>query len=332
MEQPGRPMIQALATCRPRGVEAWVVLVAALSAGCRTAPKPAAVQTIVIASGQSGGVFYPLGQALARIYRTEIPGLLVSAEPTVGSVFNVQQLQLGKADLAFTQSDIAYLSYQQPSDQAHAPYHRLRGIAVLNVNILHILGRGAVRTVEDLRGRHVGVGATGSGTEVAARIVVEGHRLRYADLKAEFLPFSEVASRLRDGTLDAGFVAASYPAAAITAATMSPDVHLVPITREAVRRIRAQYPFLKPTMIPGRTYGGQPADIETVGVDNLLVCREDLSEELVYQLTKAFFAALPELARVHAAAMLIDPEEALATPIPLHAGAARYYREREILQ
>ena len=328
-------MTQARATtCRPRRAEVWIALLLVLAgAGCRTAAAPVPIQRLVIASGQSGGVFYPLGQALARNYAAAIPGLRVIAEPTVGSVFNVRQLQLGKADLAFTQSDSAYLSYQQPADPAQPPYHKLRGIAVLNVNILHILGRGPlVRTVEDLRGRHVGLGATGSGTEVAARIVVEGHRLRYADLKAEFLPFSDVASRLRGGTLDGGFVAASYPAAAITAATASPDVHLMPITREAVRRIRAQYPFLKPTVIPRGTYAGQNTDIETVGVDNLLVCREDLSEELVYQLTKAFFAALPELARAHAAAMLIDPEQALATPIPLHAGAARYYREREILQ
>jgi TRAP transporter TAXI family solute receptor len=333
MQHPGRHMKRARTTGRRLADALSAAFLLCAAAACRTAPAPAPVQTILIASGQAGGVFYPLGQALARIYSAGIPGVRALAEPTVGSVFNVRQVQLGKADLAFTQSDIAYLSYQQPSDAAAAPKHKLRGIAVLNVNILHILGRGAVvRSVEDLRGRHVGLGAAGSGTEVAARIVVEGHRLQYGDLKAEFLPFSDVASRLRDGTLDAGFVAVSYPAAAITAATASPDVHLVPITREVMQRIRGQYPFLKPTVIPSHTYAGQNTDIETVGVDNLLVCREDLSEELVYQLTKAFFAALPELARVHAAAMLIDPEQALATPIPLHAGAARYYREREILQ
>ena len=99
-----------------------------------------------------------------------------------------------------------------------------------------------------------------------------------------------------------------------------------------MRRIRADYPFLKPAIIPRGTYTGQTGDIATVGVDNVLVCREDLPEEIVYRLTKAFFAALPELSRVHAAAMLIDPDQAPATPIPLHPGAARYYREREILQ
>lgn len=310
-----------------------LALALASMGGCRSQAPAILPVTVVIASGQAGGVFYPLGQALARIYSSTIPGMHVSAESTVGSVFNVQQVQLGKADLAFTQSDIAYLSYQQVSETPTDSHRGLRGIAVLNVNILHILARGdAVRTVDDLRGRHVGVGATGSGTEVAARLVVEGYGLRYADLKAEFLPFSEVTARLRAGTIDAGFIAASYPAAAIVAATSAPDVHLVSMTPQAIRRIRALYPFLRPTVIPRDTYPGQHEDVATVGVDNVLVCREDLGEDIVYELTKAFFAALPELAQIHAAARLIDAEQAPATPIPLHPGAARYYRERELLQ
>lgn len=309
------------------------LLVVTCATGCRRAPAPLERARIVIASGQAGGVFFPIGQALARIYTAAIPDISASAESTVGSVFNVQQVERGRADLAFTQSDIAYLSYQQAAgERSPSSAVRLRGIAVLYVNILHILGTGSVRSVGDLRGRHVGVGAPGSGTEVATRIVVEGHGLRYADLTAEFLPFSDVAARLRERTLDAGFIAASYPADAITAATSVPDVHLIPIEAAAVRRIRAEYPFLKPAVIPRGTYAGQGVDIETVGVDNVLVCREDLPEDVVYRLTKAFFAALPELSRVHAAAMLIDPDQAPATPIPLHPGAARFYREREILQ
>jgi uncharacterized protein len=309
------------------------IAVAALVAGSRPAKTPEPRVEIVIASGQAGGVFFPIGEALARIYTASIPSLRASAEPTVGSVFNVQQVERRKADLAFTQSDIAYLSYQQSPERGREPVARIRGIAVLYVNILHILARGtAIRSVEDLRGRHVGVGAAGSGTEVATRIVVEGHGLRYADLTAEFLPFSDVAARMRDRTIDAGFIAASYPADAIKAATSSPEVHLVPIASEAARRIRVDYPFLKPAVIPRGTYAGQTTDVQTVGVDNVLVCREDLPEDVVYQLTKAFFAALPELSRVHAAVSLIDADQAPATPIPLHPGAARYYREREILQ
>lgn len=304
-----------------------------LAVACRPAPVASRSVRIVISSGQIGGVFFPIGEALARIYSAAIPDIAASAESTVGSVFNVRQVEHGKADLAFTQSDTAYLSFQQAAEPGHQSMHRIRGIAVLYVNILHILARGdEIRTIEDLRGRHVGVGAPGSGTEVVTRIVVEGHGLRYGDLTAEFLPFNEVASRMRARTLDAGFIAASYPADAIMAATSSADVHLIPITTDAVRRIRAQYPFLKPTVIPRNTYPGQTQDVETVGVDNVLVCSEDLPEDVVYRLTKAFFSALPDLARIHAAALLIDPEQAPATPIPLHPGAARYYREREILQ
>jgi uncharacterized protein len=315
------------------GAVVMAIAVAAAIASSRPARDLDVRRHVVIASGQAGGVFFPIGQALARIYSTSIPGLTASAEPTVGSVFNVQQVERGKADLAFTQSDIAYLSYQQAADRDRPEGVRVRGIAVLYVNILHILARGdGIHSVEDLRGRHVGVGAAGSGTEVATRIVVEGYKLKYADLSAEFLPFSDVAARIRSGTIDAGFIAASYPADAIKAAMSSPDVHLVAIPAEAARRIRADYPFLKPALIPHGTYAGQSHDIETVGVDNVLVCREDLPEDEVYLLTKAFFAALPELSRVHAAANLIDPDQAPATPIPLHPGAARYYREREILQ
>src|SRR5262245_17934402 len=204
----------------------FVLVVAA--AACRATPPPVRPVDVIIASGQAGGVFFPIGQALARIYNAKVSGVHASAVSTVGSVFNVQQLEHGRADLAFTQSDTAYLSYQQSGDGGQDRTFRVRGIAVLYVNILHVLGRGTVvRTVEDLRGRHVGVGAAGSGTEVAARIVVEGHGLRYADLRAEFLPFSDVADRMRGRTIDAGFIAASYPADAVTAATSQPDVHLI---------------------------------------------------------------------------------------------------------
>src|SRR5262249_36538465 len=124
-------------TAAAAGVGA-VITVAALVAASRPAKAPEPRVPIVIASGQAGGVFFPIGEALARIYNASIPGLRASAEPTVGSVFNVQQVERRKADLAFTQSDIAYLSYQQAAERSREPSARIRGIAVLYVNILHI--------------------------------------------------------------------------------------------------------------------------------------------------------------------------------------------------
>jgi uncharacterized protein len=204
---------------------------------------------------------------------------------------------------------------------------------VLYVNTVQIVARrdGAIRTVPDLSGRRVGVGAPGSGTEVAARIIIEGHGLQYGDVRPDFLSFSEVAAQLQDRTLEAGFIMASYPVSAITDAAMTVGVRLIPVDRAAIDRIVPAYPFFRPVLIPANTYRDQMEEIETLGVDNLLVCREDLPETLVYELTRVFFASLPDLAGAHAAARLIDPAQAAPTPIPLHPGAERYYREQRLL-
>ena len=109
-------------------------------------------------------------------------------------------------------------------------------------------------------------------------------------------------------------------------------MRLLPIGRTEVNKLRSSWPFLRPVTVSAHKLAGQNQPVETLGSEWLLVCRSDLSEELVYQLTRAFFAELPAMARDHGEAALIDPEQAPATPIPLHAGAARYYREREILR
>lgn len=313
----------------------WLGLGLCLSfAGCSSPGGNQPRTFITIATGGTGGVYYPLGGTLAQIYSAKIPGVVASAQSTVASVFNVQAVETGKADIAFTQGDVAYFAYTRGTDSDPRPHTRLRGMAVLYVNTVQIVARrdGDIRTVADFRGRRIGVGAPGSGTELAARVIVEGYGMEYSDVTPDFLSFSEVAAQMQDRTLDAGVIVASYPVSAITDAAMTVGVRLVPVGRDAVNRIRASYPFFKPVVIPKGTYRDQDTDIETIGVDNLLVCREDLPEELVYEMTRTFFESLTELVGTHVAATLIDPEQGPATPIPLHPGAARYYRERELLQ
>ncbi len=304
----------------------------AAAGGCRPAPG-AGRRFLTIATGGTGGVYYPLGAALAQIYTDRIPGVTASAQATVASVFNVQAVHRGKADVAFTMGDVAYFAYHRGTDADPTPQTRLRGMAVLYTNTIQVVVRrdSGIRSVADLRGRRVGVGAPGSGTEVAARIVIEGYGLQYADVGADYLSFSEVAAQMQDRTLDGGFVVASFPVSAITDASLSVGIRLLSIDPAVRDRIQRQYPFFKPVVVPRGTYRDQDADVETLGVDNLLVCRDDLPEDLVYLLTKTFFDALPELTQAHVAAKSIDPGRAPATPIPLHPGAARYYRERGLL-
>ncbi|CAN5642864.1 TAXI family TRAP transporter solute-binding subunit [soil metagenome] len=301
-----------------------------LFAGCGA---PADRTYLTIATAGTGGVYYPLGGALAQIYSARLPGVIASAQSTVGSVFNVQAVQRGRADLAFTMGDIAWFAYEQGTDSDPTPHRKLRALAVLYRNTVQIVARrdGPLRTIADLRGQRVGVGAPGSGTEVSARVVIEAHGLSYADVTPDYLSFAEVAAQMQDRTLDAGVVAASYPVSAITDASMTVGIRLLPVSDEAMAHISAQYPFFKRVTIPAGTYSGQDVDVPSVSVENLLVVSEDLDEQLAYDLTRLFFESLDDLARTHVAAKEINLADASTAPIPMHPGAARYYRERGVL-
>jgi TRAP transporter TAXI family solute receptor len=305
-----------------------------LAIACSRVPEPAPARALTLVTGGTGGSFYPLGIALADLYSARIGSLRVTAQSTVASVFNVQAVQQAKADVAFTQGDVAYFAYRRGTESDPRPHTKLRGIAVLWVNTVQLVvpRNSSVQKVDDLRGRRVGVGSPASGTQIAARLVIEGHGVNYTDVQAEQLSFSEAVQRLEQKTLDAAFVVASYPVSAVSDMNTSFGVRLIPVSRRIVDRIRTDYPFMKPMLIPGNTYVGQEGDLDTVGVDNLLVCRDDLPEDLVYQLTRVLYDSLPQLANADAAARLIDPEQGSTTPIPLHPGAARFYREREILR
>jgi TRAP transporter TAXI family solute receptor len=289
--------------------------------------------SLTIATGGQGGAFYPLGQELSRLYASSIPGVVTRVE-SGGSGQNVQSIEEGRAQVAFTQADVAYIAYRRGTETDRHPYAQLRGIAVLWMNTVQIAvpRNSPVRSVSDLRGRRVSVGTAGSGSETLARIVLESYGLGYEDIRAEFLSFVLTTEKMRTGAIDAAFIVAGLPTAAISQLIERPGLRLLPIPREHVREMRAQYPFLQPLVVPRGTYPGVDADIETLGVSSLLTCRKDLDQDLVYQLTKLLFDALPRLTKAHPVARLIDLEQAPATPIPLHAGAARYYRERELFQ
>jgi hypothetical protein len=229
---------------------------------------------------------------------------------------------------------VAYVAYRRGIGEDRHPFQQLRGIAVLWMNTVQVAvtADSGIHDVAGLRGKRVSVGTRGSGTETLARIVLESYDLTYADLQPSFPSFVETVALMRRGELDAAFVVAGTPTVAMSEISAEPGVRLLPIPRDQVRAMRGQYPFLQPQVIRAGTYPGNDIDIETVGVSSMLACRRDLDEPTVYRLTRQLFEALPELQGVHPAAGLITLEEAPATPIPLHPGAARYYREREIFR
>jgi hypothetical protein len=303
--------------------------------GCREAEPEPSRTSLTFATGRRGFVADQFGRGIIDAYSARLPDLDFSVHPDRGGSFaNVQNIRRGTADIAFAQSDVAYLAYKRSSEGFRA---QLRGMAVLNVVTLQLLVRkdSGIRSVSQFRGRRVSVGIPGGPSEVAARIVLEAHGLMPNDVHFQShdeLTMSEIAKQIRDGSTDVGIVATNFPVSTISESPDEVGIELVSLDPDTITRIRSQYPFYEPIVMSANTHTGQRSEVTTIGTNGLLVCRDTLPEELVYRLTKAFFDALPDLRDRYSPARFINTEQGPATPIPLHAGAARFYRERELTQ
>jgi hypothetical protein len=309
-----------------------------LTAACGTAAVAPPPTSIRIATTNRA-----LGDALARIYNQQVAGVHATVAATDTSRFNLRAIDEGAADIGFVRADLAYAAHSQGTPLHPQPHRRLRGIAVVGRSLLHIVVRAdsPVRTLADLRAAPLGLpSASASARE---RMASDGNRGLYRELlvasgmltadEIETVPMAPGA--LMDA-LDAREVAGALsmtPSQAPPLSRMAHDhagLRVIEIAPDVALRIRAQHQFFKPALIPAWTYGGQEHDVRTVGVDTLLVCRADLPEEMVYALVRALFASLPELMHASEVMRAVDPDLAPATPIALHPGAARYYREREL--
>jgi hypothetical protein len=246
---------------------------------------------------------------------------------TAGSVANVDALQHGNADVGLSYADVAYMAYVGRLDRREEAFAELRGMAVLELAPVHLVVRAgsAIADAASLRGRRVAVGPTGSGSALTAQIVLRALGIDATAVLVEPLKYNEAAARLAAGTIDALFVTGSDPVDAVRVSTQA-GARILPLGGPAIERLRHDYPFFRPTVIQGGTYPGHPAPIRTIGVDNLLLCRRGLDESAVHDLTEHFFLQWPSMRILGG----MDLEQAPATPIPLHDGAARYYREREL--
>lgn len=271
---------------------------------------------------------------LIKGFNGAMPQTHIQLKASTGGVAVVSSVDSGEGELGLAQSDVTYLAYRRGIDQKLYPHKNLRAIAVLWINTFYVLVRGDSRfhSITDLKGQRVGVIRPGTSGEFSTRIVLDAHGMKYTDVKPVFEPTDTLMPMLAKGEIEAVFSANPLMLDTIQTLSKTVPLRLLPIGRHEVNKLRSSYPFLRPVTVPAHRLEGQDQPTETLGSEWLLVCRSDLSEELVYQLTREFFAQLPALAKDHGEAALIDPEQAPATPIPLHAGAARYYREREILR
>jgi TRAP transporter TAXI family solute receptor len=297
-------------------------------------PGAKAQEFINVLTGGTSGVYYPLGVALSEIYGKGIEGARTQVQATKASVENLNLLQRGKGEIAFALGDSVKLA-AEGSAEAGFPgkLDKLRGIAAIYPNYIQIVAsrESGIKTLADLKGKSLSVGAPASGTELNARAIFAAAGLKYEDLgRVEYLPFAESVELIKNRQLDATLQSAGLGVASIRDLATSLPINVVAVPAEDVAKIGS--PYLSVT-IPKGTYEGQNEDVATAAVGNFLVTRADVSDETAYQMTKLLFDHLDQLAAAHAAAKAIDPAKALdGMPVPLHPGAERYYREKGLIK
>lgn len=285
------------------------------------------VQFLSIGTGGTGGIYYPLGGALASILSADDPARQYTAEVTGGSVENIARIAGGQIDMGFAIGTSARAAFDGAGDHEAVP--GLRIVAPLYSNVAHVLVRddSDIVSVADFAGRVVSVGSAGSGTEQFARHLLGAYDLDYEDINERFLSFSESSAALRDGAIDAAILSVGYPAAAVLEATTNAAVGLVPVLAEDTERLRATYPFYASATIPAGSYAGVEADIPTVSVMNWIVGMEGLDDDPVIALLDALRERLQVLVRVNGVAAQIDLSALDNAPIPLHPATERWLQE-----
>ena len=307
----------------------------AVAAGASLLPAAAQAQQFInILTGGTSGVYYPLGVALSKIYGDKIPGVKTQVQSTKASVENLNLLEKGRGELALALGDSVKFAWEGNADVGFPQkLGKLRGVAAVYPNYIQIVASqsSGVKTFADLKGKSLSVGAAKSGTEVNARAIFGAMGMTYADLgKTEYLPFGESVELIKNRQLDATLQSAGLGVSSIRDLATSIPVNVVAVPPEAVSKLGP--PYISAT-IPAGTYNGQGADVPTMAIVNFLVTHEGVPEETVYQMTKQLFENLDQMVAAHKAATAISLAKATdGMPLPLHPGAARYYKEKGLIK
>jgi TRAP transporter TAXI family solute receptor len=290
---------------------------------------------INVLTGGTSGVYYPLGVALSQIYGKAIPEAKSTVQSTKASVENLNLLQAGRGEIAFTLGDSLSEGWKGNAELGFkTPLKRLRAVAAIYPNYIQIVAsaESGVKTLADLKGKRVSVGSPRSGTEVNARAIFKAAGLSYSDFsKTEYLPFGQSVELIKNRQLDATLQSAGLGVASIRDLATSVNIVVVTIPPEVIAKVGdAAY---QAATIPANTYKGQTAPVPTAAIANFLVTHQGVSDEVAYKMTKSLFDNLGQMSSAHSAAKAINLQTAAqGSPIPLHPGAERFYREKGALK
>jgi TRAP transporter TAXI family solute receptor len=316
-------------------MKSWKSVLVALAAAVGLSfGLAASAQNISIATGGTGGVYYPMGGGLAAVLSKYVPGMEATAEVTGGSVDNLKLIASGKPYVGFTMTDAAQDAYKgEEKFKGHKV--ALRTLAVLYPNRMHVVtveGNG-INKFSDLKGKRVSTGSPGSATEIMAFRLIEAAGLdKDKDMKRERLGVAESVNAIKDKKIDAFFWVGGLPTAAVTDLAATPGVKIKLIDHaNLIPAMNKKYGNLYfADVIPKATYSGMAGDNHMASVANILVANEKMSDQTAYNIVKTVFEHKPELVAVHKEAenFKLENQKQSATPIPFHPGALKYYKEK----
>jgi TRAP transporter TAXI family solute receptor len=263
---------------------------------------------------------------VAEINRTH-PNLHVVPKPTTGSIVVVSEIQAGEGELGLAQADVVYVAYRKGTPTLPKPHLDLRGIAVGGLNRLYVYVRreGPIQTIRDLRGKRIAIAPVGTAGEVLTRMVLDAYAISENDFVSRVHGIREMGQSFDLEDLDAMIMVGSFDPKTYLSPPKVEDLRLVPIDQETISVLRTKYPFIKPASVKWRDARGDLRNITTVGTDSLVIARREVAEDVVYAVTSAI---------VNTSSIRndfsIDLDTAPATPIPLHFGASRFYRELQL--
>lgn len=298
-------------------------------AGASSAGIDRAKEFVTIATGPTSGIYYPIGGAFATVLGNA--GYKTSAQATGASVENINLISNGEAELAIAMQDSVMQSYEGfgAFDTANSDLRAMMRLWPNYVQLVTTANTG-IKSVEDLKGKRVGVGAPNSGVELNARMIYEAYGMTYEDSDVDYLSYGEAIDQMKNGQCDAAFVTSGLPNSTVSELAFSYDMVIVPIEGAGRDALTEKYPFFAASTIPAGTYNNEE-DVESVFVYNIMLVNKELSDDMVYDMMDCIFGDIATIKASHNTAdKNIDISFGVDdVKIPLHDGAAKWWQDHD---
>jgi hypothetical protein len=293
-----------------------------------------AADNLVLATGGTAGTYYPFGGAMSKIWNSKIKDMNVTAQTSGASGENIRLMNKKEVELALVQSDTLDQAWNG-MEAFKEPLKGMSAIATLYPEIVQVVVRAdsPIKTFADLKGKKVGVGAPGSGTEINFRQLMDVYGLKKEDINRQYLSYSESAEAFKDKHIDAFIATAGVPNSAIMDVSTQNDIRILPIPADISAKLIQKHPFFAAVKVPANAYKGITQDVPTVAVNAVLIAGNQLKEDMVYNLTKALFENQADLASAHAKGKEVNlPYAVQGVSVPFHPGAVKYFKEKGLMK